>query len=387
MAVTEGAKSAYQLNTEGILVRDVSSQLYRVNPNANPFQTFMRVLGAKKEAKSTKVEWYKDSLMPIEDTAHGALTTETTVNVHHGDYFRAGTVFVIPRTGEQIKVTSVSTNALTVLRGWGETSTSGGIADDEPLLIISNANAESSGVPTIKSVDLVSDYNYMQIIKTPYGASGTAKAVSAAGGTYGGDNFSNQKLNKSIEHLRSIELQLLFGERKEDHTSDSAPIRSCGGARVFITENVTAINGALTEAAFKAWIRELFNQGQGSDQRILFCAPLFAEAISYWAQGKVQTRVDETKYGMAVTYYFSNFGTLVIKPHWLFSTGVYAQQAYAIDPQYAKYRYLPGRDTQEQLNVHTVGTDQVQNQFFTEFSFELAAPEVHGALTGVTSYS
>lgn len=384
------AKNAAHYNSEGILIREVDDKLYQVNPNANPFQVFLRQLGQKSPTKSTKCEWYKDQLMPIADTFHGNQTdVDTTLDVHNGGYFRAGQLIVVPRTGEQMRITSISTNELTVVRAYGTTGVVPGtqgyaVVDNDPVMILGSAEQESGTVPTIKSVDLENNYNYTQIFKTAYGASGTARAVAAAGGTYGGDNFLNQRRNKAIEHQRAIELQMLFGERRE--VTSPSVIRTCGGLRQFLTSNNVAVGGALTESVLKYWMRLLFTEGRGSEQRIMLCSPLIAEAISFWAQDKIQTKVDTEKYGMSIKTYFTDFGTLVVKPHWLFNTGVYAGLAYAFDPSYVKLRVLPGRDTQIQYEVQDKGKDEVVDQYFSELSLEVACEEVHGVLSGVTSY-
>lgn len=388
--ILTATKNAAHFNTEGILIREVDDKLYQVSPSANPFQVFMRSLGAKTPTKSTKCEWYKDQLMPISDAINnvaGYDAAALTFIVDHEEYFRAGQIFVVPRTGETMRVDSVNAGASTITvaaRSWGGTAAAP-LVDNDPILILGSAEQESGTVPTIKSVDLVNDYNYTQIFKTAYGASGTARAVAAAGGTYGGDWFLNQRRNKAIEHQRAIELQMLFGER-EENTGGSEPIRTMGGLRQFITENVVAVGGNLTEPVLKSWMRQLFTEGRGSEQRILLCAPLIAEAISFWAQDKVRVVVDTEKYGMSIKTYFTDFGTLVVRPHWLFSTGVYSGYAYAFDPSYIKLRPLPGRDTQVQYEVQAKGTDQLVDQYLTEISLEVAVPEVHGALTGVTGY-
>jgi len=386
------AKNVQHYNTEGILVRDVSSTLYKVNRESAPFQTFTRTVGRHTQAKSTKIEWYKSVLNPTIDAINngaGYNDALLTFAVDNPKYFKAGNVIVIPRTGEQMRVASVDIAGLTITvgaRAWGVT-TAAALVDDDPILILSQAEAERGVVPAIRSTALEGAYNYTQIFKTPWGLSGTARAVGQAGGTYGGNNQMIQREGRAIEHLRAIELQSLFGEMKED-TSGDDPIRAMGGLRQFISENVWNVNGVMTEPGWKSWLRGVFREARGSGSRFVLADPLICEGVSYWAQSKVQTTVDTKKYGMAVKYYFTDFGTVVMRPHWLLTAEYgYGGWMFAIDPEQIEYRALPGRDTHIQYNVQNPGEDQVIDQFLTEQSISIALPEVHGKAYGATGYS
>jgi hypothetical protein len=70
--------------------------------------------------------------------------------------------------------------------------------------------AQGSGLPTESRRTSRSVRNYTQIFKTPYSVANTLKAITAAGGTYGGDELARRRLEKAIEHKIDIETAIMF---------------------------------------------------------------------------------------------------------------------------------------------------------------------------------
>jgi hypothetical protein len=381
-------KSSANFNSDGVLVRDVSDTLHMLYPDAGPFQVLTSQLRERKTCASYKVEWLKQGLPSTVDAFDGAEAdvAHTTLPVHTGELFQAGQVVLNTRTGEQMRVTSVASDVITVLRGWGVTSAAA-ILDDDVVLILANAEAEGASAPSIISIGPDVDYNYIQNVKTPFGMTTRARAITRAGGTYGGNDQNTQMKNASIAHLRKKELQMLFGERKLDSSNFTHPATACGGLREFVTSNVTNVNGNLTEPVMQTFIRGVFADGRGSDTRVCICDPIYIEALTHWHKNHVQTTINDERFGGKVTRYFSAFGELILKHSWLLtSTYGYNGWLFAIDPQYFGYRYLPENDDHIEYNIQTPGASLVTDQFFTEFTIELPLPEVHGRLYGTTGY-
>lgn len=71
---------------------------------------------------------------PLAHTINGAIDSSTTsIVVHDGTNFAAGDIIEFMADGEQCYITTVATNTLTVIRGWGGT-TKASQADDETIL-------------------------------------------------------------------------------------------------------------------------------------------------------------------------------------------------------------------------------------------------------------
>ena len=106
--------------------------------------------------------------------------------------FSAGDVVKIPRTGEVMRVTSVSGNNLTVVRGYGVTDAAA-INDEDQLVIIGNAIKEAGNPVEAKGTKVTTVYNYTQIFKTSVKTSKTQEASKL----YGGSDRAYQRRKKS----------------------------------------------------------------------------------------------------------------------------------------------------------------------------------------------
>lgn len=165
MAQVSGSRSTTNILSNRLVI-DMADKIALLEPNETPFMSFLKI--AKKNirtAKSYKVEWLEDDIGARWDAINavgGYAVGITALVVDNGDYFTAGDVVKVPRTGEVIYVVSVSTNTLTVLRGYGTTAAAA-LLDNDPLVIIGNANEEGSGTRTIKSTTELPKFNYTQL--------------------------------------------------------------------------------------------------------------------------------------------------------------------------------------------------------------------------------
>lgn len=100
----------------------------------------------------------------------------TSIVVDDGDKFRAGDIVMDVSTGEHLRVTSVSSDTLTVGRGYGSTSATT-ITDNDVLVIIGNAYAENADVGTSRSSQVTKRYNYTQIFREPFAVTGSEDAT------------------------------------------------------------------------------------------------------------------------------------------------------------------------------------------------------------------
>ncbi|MDK2821846.1 MAG: hypothetical protein PWP31_1811 [Clostridia bacterium] len=143
---------AFKFDTSAIksdnrLVIDMSNDIALLDPSAAPFTALTKRI-SKLTANNPEFSWLERELEARWDAVNQANETAvgTSVVVDNGSYFRVGMLVKVPRTGEVMLVTAVSTNTLTVVRGYGET-TAALLVDNDPLLIIGNANEEGAGAP------------------------------------------------------------------------------------------------------------------------------------------------------------------------------------------------------------------------------------------------
>lgn len=359
---------------------DMSDVIALLQPSAAPFMAFMKRAKGKTEKASNPVfNWMEDDLNATADAvnnAAGYLSTDISIVVDNGAYFRVNDVLKVPRTGEQMLVTGVATNTLTVKRGWGVTAAAA-LVDNDDLWIIANASAQGSGAPQIKTTTEIPVSNFTEIFKTAFGVTGTENATNV----YGQKELSYQQSKAGIEHTRQIAQALWFGEKKQDSTGDYYQ-QSTGGFLSFCTANKYDATGALTQDEFDQNVMEqafLY----GGDTKLLFASARLLSVINGWALGKLQVRQGEDTFGLRVTEYVSPHGILQIVPEPLFKGAVYGGYGVIVDPANVKYR--PLRDTQLETNIQANDADKRMDQYITEAGLEVRLPKTHMLLTGVTS--
>lgn len=371
-------------------VRDVSKGIQYLDPDATPLINFSTE-GArrKKVARNPKFEWNEKGLPPKSDQVNGAVTNAaTSIVVDNASYFGLNDLVKVPPTGEVFRVTAVTTgtNTLTVSRAVGST-TAAAIADNADLLIIGNAFAEGAAKPAVRSHQETTPFNYSQIFRHTFGETRTQANTD----TYIDDGSGRQRLRmeKAIEHKIDIERAFLFGERNEDASDTNSPIRYTGGLLYWATSNSKAAGGTLTEAELEDWLEDVFQYTGGSDTRLLLASPKVISVLDQIAASRIQVVSDRNlTYGVAVKTWVTGHGNLIIAKHRLLTDGAggsgYSGYAFAIDPKKIRYRFLQNRDTKLNTNIEDNGDDRYTDEYLTECGVEVANPEVHGVLTGVT---
>lgn len=379
LSVTRGTAN---INTDKRVI-DMRDKIDVLEPDASPLKVLTKKL-ASRVAINPKYNWLEDEGAPMADAINystGYTTTDTQVVVDHGSYFAAGDVLKVPGTGEQLRVTDVSTNTLTISRGWGSTS-AGNLANNAELVVIGNANEEGTTKRTLKSVQEVTKTNYTQIFRLPFGVTETNKNSEM----YGGQDLAHVRMMKGIDHQKQIELGFWFGEPKEDTDTGTHPIRATGGVDYWISTNVTAdANGTITEAEFDTWLRSGFRYG--SKVKFVFAAPLIMSAITSWAKSKLQLLPKDETYGLTIVRYQHALGAVNLVNVPLFSDfSTYSGYAYLLDMESLGYRYLSNRDTKLKTNIQDPSADSEEDEYLTECGLELRHERKHSVLTGVTTY-
>lgn len=366
------------LNTDKRLKIDMANDIALLQPSAAPFTVITQKM-KKEVASNPRFEWLDRELEGrVSKASAEALAAATSITVPDGSFFRAGMLVKVPTSGEVLQVTGVSSNTLTVLRGYGETAAAT-IAANTQLVIIGNANAEGAAAPDDAAGSPVAEYNFTQIFRTPFAITNTANKVKIFGA---GNAFLQEQKIKAIEHRIDIERAFLFGERKED-LSGSHPKRTTRGVLGFLKENNLNISdGLLDEKTFNNWLEGVF--AYGSDKRLLLASPRLISVISSWGAGKLQTVPGADKvYGFQCTRYISPHGELNIVKQPLF-TGGYSGMGVAIDLNDVSYKYIEGRDTNLITNIQNNDVDGRRDEYLTEAGLMLRLPKHHGVITGVT---
>lgn len=372
-------------------VIDLRERIALLEPSEAPISTILqRLEGARLAAEDTKFSWHNDEHDSRFAAVEGAQTsTDATIEVEAGNGARFADNFLVRnvRTAEVFHVSSVATDALTVIRGVGGT-TAAAMNDADELYIIGHAGDEGSASRSARSSNPVKVDNYTQIFKDSFEASGSWLSSSNMNTPH---DWPYQKKKGFIDHRKSIELAFLLGVPSADVGNSAAgDRRSTGGLLYHLTQNNLAAGGTLTTTVFEQWLRLLFRYG--SSKRTVFASALLVSVLNGFSQGKLQTFVGDESFGVKVMEWISPHGTVSLVKHRLLEGGTYS--GYGIGVDFAngevKYRPLDGngpggsRDTKWYVNRQAPDVDGQKDEVITECGLQIAQPKWHGVLTGVT---
>jgi len=366
-------------------VVDMSPTIAQLEPDEAPLTTMLQKT-ASRAAYSQKVEWLSDELMPrLTTLSASAASADTAIAVATGTgtYFRAGDVVRFATTGENASVSAVSANTIYVTRALGGV-TALSAASGIDLVKIGNAAAEGATLGTLVQTKKVANYNYAQIQRDPFGFTNTLVASKL----YGGPEPANEAKKKLIEHKRQLENTMFWGVR-DLNTSGGAPIGYCGGLYQYVTSNVTSGVGTLTESVFETFLRKAFRYG--SQNKVMFCSPLVASALSSFPQSKLAPPAPSIDtYGVSLSKYQSASGATVqimVKRDWydFQSTGnQYGGIGVVVDMEDVTMR--PLRDTVLKPDRQANDEDSVKQEYLTEWSLEIGLEKKHAIISGITGY-
>ncbi len=186
-----------------------------------------------------KLSWLDGYRGADSSTADGAVTdSATTITVADGSVFRAGMLIAATGSEEVIFVSSVSSNDLTVTRGFGDT-TAEAITDGTTITIDSVGRKENSLAETDTIWTPETTENYFQTMDTSLEFSRRALATMQ----YGNTNDITFQLAQRLRQLAiNMDRALIRGRKATSGTGDDL-ISFTGGLRYFIEQAANSVSG------------------------------------------------------------------------------------------------------------------------------------------------
>jgi hypothetical protein len=373
-----GARDTNNINSARVIV-DMSDSIYELDPNTAPLLTLTGKI-SKKGCHNPKFEWMEDDFMPWSDAinlAAGYAAGDTSIVVDNGAYFEDGSIVKVPRTGEVMRVSEVSTNTLTVTRGIGSTSAAA-LVDNDPLLILGDSNEEGATSRDAKTIQVTNAYNYAQIFRTTVEATNTNEATDL----YGGPDRAYQRKKRGIEHTLKMERQFWFGERSIV-TSGTHPERTTGGVLEYINSNFYDAGGMLTESEWENFLDIAFTKGSGIKWG--FMSGTVISIINLWAKGRLEVMPKDKTYGLDVVKYVSPHGELNMIRNRLFTGATYGGYCVILDLEDGCVQQRELRGTKFKTNVQANDADSWKDEYITEVGLETKLADRHAVLYNITS--
>lgn len=223
---------------DGSQIRDISPLL------APALYMDLNLLGALNidmgnQAEDTTHRWNEDALNTDTITASGSVAsggTTVTASTGQGARVHVGDLLYATASGstEVMQVTAVSTDSITVVRGYNST-TQASIADTDVLGII-RAEQEGSDIGTDRSVSPTVRLNYTHILSAfDLLVTGSQLARKMATNALQ-DWVAHQLANRAIEMKINLTRGLLYSEPSASSGSDTV-YRTMGGLRYWLRAN------------------------------------------------------------------------------------------------------------------------------------------------------
>lgn len=401
MAQILGNRNTAQGYNEDRIIRDVYPDISLLDPDKAPLITLWSKMKGSKPCSSPKLEWFEDDYVArwaVNGTATVAnVTTSTVVTVTDGTLFRPGDLFVVPKAidsstaPELIRVVSIVSNALTVVRNVG-----GGALDTIPaswdLRLVGSAAEENGAFPSPKTTTKTGKISYTQIFRTPTDFSNTAIATDHYGAPNGERKFMHRK--KLVEHKEKLNSALLWGAASVDLTGgpNGYPIRTTQGLRRTVVTNVTDGGTVLTKKKIDSFARQCFRYG--SSNKILLAAPVIAGAINAWGVSFLNVAPGENHYGVNIKKIETPYGNWALVSDWMLENGAggygFGGTAFSIDMDQLHMRHLSGngedRNTKVMQDVVQDGTDGKRDEILSEIGYVIMQEKYHGMLYNVSDY-
>lgn len=370
------------------LVEDVSDVIGIVSPFETPLLN--HIGDPKRAAQSTVHEWIEDELLANTDAINQVSfsptpTTATAITVDNGSKFRVGDLIRPASTEEVIFVTSITSNNLTVIRGYGGT-TAAALANNMVLNILGNAALEGDDAPAARFTSRSRRQNYTQIFTATVDVSGSMQAARA----YGVDDEADyQKQERMRELLRDLENCVINGVAPSTAQVGSASVRrSMNGIIPLISTNDLEPGAGgmpdgggsgsdeLTEELLNAALRRIWDNSSGNVDTIVVGGAQ-KRKINEFASASRQYLPEDTSFRDMVNVYESDFGVCrVIMSRWVPEDAVLL-----LDSTRLEVMPLQGRSFHFKSLAAT--GDSFKGQVIGEYTLEMKNESAHAKLRGL----
>jgi hypothetical protein len=318
-------------------------------------------------------EWLQDTLQDRTDALNTAgLTSDSTstgITVDTGTLFQVGDIIQVD--SEYMWVSSISSNVLTVTRGYGGTQATH--SDDAVVTLVSRARIEGTNSNDSNFTQPTSGTNYSQIFHKEIDVSRSNALLQR----YGIPNVVEREVDKAMAELvRLLNLTAYHGQRKVG--SSSTP-RGMGALDTFITTNINALSStpALTRKHIEDEIQDAWNAG--GNPRLILCGAWAKRKIASFFEGYVQTERSEKMGGIEIDRIMSPLGlSLSVAVDRFCPTN----KLYILDPDYVGYLTI---DPFFEESLGKVGDTAYFGQVVGEYGFVVAFETAHSIVSGFST--
>jgi len=361
------------------LAEDVSDLIGIISPYETPL---LDALGdSLREATSTHHEWLEDELLPnkdaINDDTYTDPSADTDFVVDHGSRFRIGDQIQVEGSEELMLVTGISTNTLTVVRGYAGT-TPENLADNQVINILGNAALEGADKPSARFTNRSRCGNYTQIFTATVEVSGTDMAASQLGLA---DELDYQKQERLREMIRDLENTVINGGQPASNPEGSGSVRrSMKGVVQHLATNIfhTGDSGFpagndLDEAKINYVLRQIWESSSGNVDLIVV-GGFQKRKINAFSSDSRTYGANDTTFTDMISIYESDFGVCrIVTTRWM-------PQDAALLLDSARINVLPLAGRSFHFKPLASSGDYECGELIGEYTLELKNEAAHGLI-------
>jgi hypothetical protein len=366
------------------LAEDVSDLIGIISPYETPL---LDALGdSLREASSTHHEWLEDELLPNKDAINDSTYTDPNADtdfvVDHGSRFRIGDQIQVEGSEELMLVTGISTNTLTVVRGYAGT-TAEDLADNQVINILGNAALEGADKPSARFTNRSRCGNYTQIFTATVEVSGTDMAASQLGLA---DEMDYQKQERLRELIRDLENTIINGGQPASNPEGTGSVRrSMKGIVQHLATNIfyTGDSGFptgtdLDEAKINYVLRQIWESSSGNVDLIVVGGFQKRKINAFCGDSRAYGANDTTFTDM-VSIYESDFGVCrIVTTRWM-------PQDAALLVDSSRINVLPLAGRSFHFKPLASGGDYECGELIGEYTVELKNEAAHGLIRGLST--
>jgi hypothetical protein len=366
------------------LAEDVSDLVGIVSPYETPL---LNALGdPMREATSTHHEWLEDELLPNKDAVNDSTfsdpSADTDFVVDNGSRFRIGDQIQIEGSAELMLVSGISTNTLTVARGYAGT-TAEDLADNQVINILGNAALEGADKPNARFTNRSRCGNYTQIFTATVEVSGSDLAASQLGLA---DEMDNQKQSRLRELVRDLENTVINAGQPSSNPEGSGSVRrSMKGIIQHISTNIfhTGDSGfpsgtALDEAMINYVLRKIWENSSGNVDLIVV-GGFQKRKINAFCSDSRAYGANDTTFTDMIGIYESDFGICkIVTTRWMPQDAVLLLDS-------SRINVLPLAGRSFHFKPLASSGDYECGELIGEYTIELKNEAAHGLIRGLST--
>lgn len=318
-------------------------------------------LNSRTPVTQNKHEWTELAMTPELGYVSGTHTNSvTTLALVDATGFVADMILAFEGTDEVMKVTAVSGNNLTVVRGYGG-STAAALADNILIRVVSRPRPEGSNPDPNANTPPAVNYNCTEIFDDTFMVSNTLVNTGLGGMSDVVDTNLQQSMLKVVRRINNA---TIYGRRVQRSATEKGTM---GGILQLVTNRINAAGVALESATMNDAVEAIFKSG-GTPNAIV-CNTNQARRITAFQEAKMFVLRADNTIGSSVSQFQSDLpmgaiSTIVIEPSFPRTKIAF------LDTEKMYLEPMSGRSLGE-WDATLPGADNISRRILGEYTLEL----------------